>query len=142
MQTGLLTPQALAVLEKRYLLRDAQGRVIESPEEMFRRVARNVAEAERLYANRSSIEELSESFFRMMASLDFLPNSPCPSGPVWVFLRILVPPGDEPLRSGGRSTFLGGMESAGSDGDGGGCREMPDKMDSVFSTTSSVPLVP
>jgi ribonucleoside-diphosphate reductase alpha chain len=77
MQTGLLTPQALAILEKRYLLRDAQGRVIESPEEMFRRVARNVAEAERLYANRSSTEELSESFFRMMASLDFLPNSPC-----------------------------------------------------------------
>jgi len=77
MQTGLLTPQALAVLEKRYLLRDAQGKVIESPEEMFRRVARNVAEADRLYANRSSTEELSESFFRMMASLDFLPNSPC-----------------------------------------------------------------
>ena len=77
MQTGLLTPQALAVLEKRYLLRDAQGKVIESPEEMFRRVARNVAEADRLYANRSSTEELSESFFGMMASLDFLPNSPC-----------------------------------------------------------------
>jgi ribonucleoside-diphosphate reductase alpha chain len=77
MQTGLLTPQALAVLEKRYLLRDAQGKVIESPEEMFRRVARNVAEADRPYANRSSTEELSESFFRMMASLDFLPNSPC-----------------------------------------------------------------
>jgi len=77
MQTGLLTPQALAVLEKRYILRDAQGKVIESPGEMFRRVARNVAEADRLYANRSSTEELSESFFGMMASLDFLPNSPC-----------------------------------------------------------------
>src|SRR5512136_1845496 len=77
MQMGLLTPQALAILEKRYLLRDAQGKVIESPEEMFGRVARNVAEADRLYANRSSIEELSESFFRMMSSLDFLPNSPC-----------------------------------------------------------------
>jgi ribonucleoside-diphosphate reductase alpha chain len=77
MQTGLLTPQALAVLEKRYLLRNAQGNVIESPEEMFGRVARNVAEADRLYANRSSVEEVSESFFRMMASLDFLPNSPC-----------------------------------------------------------------
>jgi ribonucleoside-diphosphate reductase alpha chain len=44
---------------------------------MFRRVARNVAEADRPYANRSSTEELSESFFGMMASLDFLPNSPC-----------------------------------------------------------------
>ena len=77
MQMGLLTPQALAVLEKRYLLRDAQGKVIESPEEMFRRVARNVAEADRPYVNRSLTEEVSESFFGMMASLDFLPNSPC-----------------------------------------------------------------
>jgi ribonucleoside-diphosphate reductase alpha chain len=77
MQRGLITPQALAVLEKRYLLRNAEGKVIESPEEMFGRVARNVAEADRLYANRSSIGEVSESFFKMMASLDFLPNSPC-----------------------------------------------------------------
>jgi ribonucleoside-diphosphate reductase alpha chain len=72
-----LTPQAMTVLEKRYLRRDVQGRVVESPEEMFRRVARNVAEAERLYSNRNSPEELTEAFFEMMASLDFLPNSPC-----------------------------------------------------------------
>ncbi len=51
--------------------------MIESPEEMFWRVAQNVAEAERLYGSRTSPEELSEVFFRMMASLDFLPNSPC-----------------------------------------------------------------
>ena len=72
-----LTPQAITILEKRYLKKDAQGKVIESPEEMFWRVARNVAEAERFYGNRISPEELSEIFFRMMASLDFLPNSPC-----------------------------------------------------------------
>jgi ribonucleoside-diphosphate reductase alpha chain len=72
-----LTPQAITILEKRYLKKDSQGKVIESPEEMFWRVARNVAEAESFYGNRISPEELSEIFFRMMASLDFLPNSPC-----------------------------------------------------------------
>ena len=77
MERTQLTPQALAILEKRYLMKDAQGHVIESPEEMFWRVARNVAEAERLYPKHASTEELSESFLRMMANLDFLPNSPC-----------------------------------------------------------------
>lgn len=72
-----LTPEALKILEKRYLKRDAQGKVIESPEEMFWRVARNVAEADRLYISPSSLEEVSEAFFKLMASLDFLPNSPC-----------------------------------------------------------------
>jgi ribonucleoside-diphosphate reductase alpha chain len=72
-----LTPEALKILEKRYLKRDAQGKVIESPEEMFWRVARNVAEADRLYSSSSSVEETSEAFFKLMAALDFLPNSPC-----------------------------------------------------------------
>ncbi|MGB9629737.1 MAG: adenosylcobalamin-dependent ribonucleoside-diphosphate reductase, partial [Thermodesulfobacteriota bacterium] len=71
------TPHAIKILEKRYLRKDAQGRVIESPEEMFWRVARNIAEAEHLYKNHLSPEALSEVFFRMMASFDFLPNSPC-----------------------------------------------------------------
>ncbi len=72
-----LSSPAIAVLEKRYLRKDATGQVIESPDEMFRRVAVNIAEAERFYNHRTSTEELSEIFFRMMASLDFLPNSPC-----------------------------------------------------------------
>lgn len=72
-----LTTQAIEILKKRYLKKDAQGRVTESPEEMFWRVAQNIAEAERFYGNRTSPEEVSENFFRMMASLDFLPNSPC-----------------------------------------------------------------
>ena len=72
-----LSAPAIAVLENRYLKKDAEGRVIESPEEMFQRVARNIAEAEHAYDHRASTGELSETFFRMMASLDFLPNSPC-----------------------------------------------------------------
>ena len=72
-----LTPQAITILEKRYLKRDTGGKIIESPEEMFWRVARNIAEPEHLYGSRTSPEELSEIFFKMMSSLDFLPNSPC-----------------------------------------------------------------
>jgi ribonucleoside-diphosphate reductase alpha chain len=72
-----LSAPAISVLEKRYLRKDVRGQVVESPEEMFRRVSENIAEAERSYDHRTSIEELSEIFFRSMASLDFLPNSPC-----------------------------------------------------------------
>jgi len=77
MDISRLTPQAIKILEKRYLKKDTSGNVIESPVEMFWRVAQNVAEADRLYKSRTSPEELSEVFFGMMASLDFLPNSPC-----------------------------------------------------------------
>jgi ribonucleoside-diphosphate reductase alpha chain len=77
MDVPRLTPLAVTVLEKRYLQRDAEGRVIESPGEMFWRVARNIAEAERLYGARIPSEEVAETFYRLMASLDFLPNSPC-----------------------------------------------------------------
>ena len=72
-----ITSHAMTILEKRYLKKDDTGRVIESPAEMFRRVARNVAEADLQYSRSASIEETSDVFFRMMASLDFLPNSPC-----------------------------------------------------------------
>jgi ribonucleoside-diphosphate reductase alpha chain len=72
-----ITPDAMTILEKRYLKKDGTGRVIESPTEMFWRVARNVAEADLQYGKNVSLDEVSETFFRMMASLDFLPNSPC-----------------------------------------------------------------
>ena len=72
-----LSAAAISVLEKRYLRKDAGGQVVESPEEMFWRVARNIAEAGRLYRPHAPIEELSEIFFQIMSSLDFLPNSPC-----------------------------------------------------------------
>ena len=77
MDSPRLTPLAMTVLEKRYLRKNAQGAVVETPDEMFWRVARDIAEPERLYRNPSSIDELSETFHGLMASLDFLPNSPC-----------------------------------------------------------------
>jgi ribonucleoside-diphosphate reductase alpha chain len=72
-----IPPHAMTILKKRYLKKDDKGRVIESPADMFWRVARNVADADRLYNQNPSLDKLSEAFFQMMASLDFLPNSPC-----------------------------------------------------------------
>ena len=66
---------ALTVLKARYLRKDKKGEVIESPEEMFRRVARHVARAERAFSSGKE-EEMAEAFYEMMVSLDFLPNSP------------------------------------------------------------------
>lgn len=72
-----LTPNAMAVLAKRYLLRNAEGQPIETPRELFRRVARSVAQATSNYPNRTLTEETAaENYYRLMASGDFLPNSP------------------------------------------------------------------
>lgn len=74
-----LTPNALHVLGSRYLRKDENGKLIETPQQLFQRVARNVAAAEKMYNQNISDDELfriEEKFFRMMASLSFLPNSP------------------------------------------------------------------
>ena len=75
--TGLkLTENALHVLQKRYLKKDKQGNVIETPEEMFHRVARAIAEAELLYKPSANVKEIENEFYRIMTSHEFLPNSP------------------------------------------------------------------
>ncbi len=71
-----LSENALRVLEKRYLRKDVDGNVTETGEELFRRVANNVATAERLYGKAERCRQWEEEYYRMMASLDFLPNSP------------------------------------------------------------------
>jgi ribonucleoside-diphosphate reductase alpha chain len=76
MSVAPLTSNALAVLEKRYLKKDLQGNIIETPEELFRRVARNIASADQLYNPKADLPCLEEEFYQLMASLDFLPNSP------------------------------------------------------------------
>lgn len=70
-----LTPVARRVLESRYLLRDSNGIVIETPALMFARVAASIAVVERKWGKRDPRDVASE-FFRLMASLRFLPNSP------------------------------------------------------------------
>lgn len=72
-----LSPNAKKVLEKRYLKKDEEGRVVETPEEMFRRVAKAVASADANYGkSEAEVERVEEEFYQMMTSLDFLPNSP------------------------------------------------------------------
>ncbi len=71
----MLDPNALYVLQRRYLIKDAQGNVVETPEEMFSRVAQAIAKAERNYAD-SRDGAMAERFFGIMSNLDFLPNSP------------------------------------------------------------------
>lgn len=71
-----LSPNALLVLEKRYLKKDASGRPVESPEDMFRRIAKNIASADLLYNKRADIVSQEEQFYDLLTSLQFLPNSP------------------------------------------------------------------
>jgi ribonucleoside-diphosphate reductase alpha chain len=71
-----LSENAMVVLERRYLLRDATGRPIERPDELFRRVARCVAAANSLYDDDRNVEQEEEEFFLAMGRLEFLPNSP------------------------------------------------------------------
>lgn len=71
-----LTDSALQVLRKRILRRDDSGNPIETPDEMFLRVASAVAEAENKYHGEKEVKEVTESFRIVMKALEFLPNSP------------------------------------------------------------------
>ena len=67
----------MTVLRSRYLARNAEGKVMETPEQMFRRVAENVAQAERLYADDPlAWRRAARRFYALMTRGDFLPNSP------------------------------------------------------------------
>ncbi|MCX7918312.1 MAG: vitamin B12-dependent ribonucleotide reductase [bacterium] len=72
-----LSKNAQIVLEKRYLQKNDQGVPIETPEEMFQRVAKTIASAEKNYKKSArEIKQLEKEFYRIMTALEFLPNSP------------------------------------------------------------------
>jgi len=71
-----LTPNASLVLEKRYLKKDASGHPVESPGDMFWRIAKNIASADLLYNKKADILLLEEQFYDLLTTLQFLPNSP------------------------------------------------------------------
>lgn len=74
-----LSDNAVTVLERRYLKRDQEGRPLETPEEMFRRVARAIAEAESNYADLTrtvDVDATAARFYELLTSLEFMPNSP------------------------------------------------------------------
>lgn len=66
-----LTENAIKVLEKRYLIRDEEGKVVETPDELFRRVAKAISCADK------KDDKLEEMFYEAMSSCTFMPNTPC-----------------------------------------------------------------
>jgi ribonucleoside-diphosphate reductase alpha chain len=71
-----LSNNALTVLKKRYLKKNDKGNPIEKPENMFKRVAKNIAEADKLYDKNAPLEQVEQKFYNLMTSLRFMPNSP------------------------------------------------------------------
>lgn len=72
-----LTPIAREILKRRYLIKDENGEPVETPKDMFLRVAKTIAEVERDYgADDDTINDLTAKFYEMMASGKWLPNSP------------------------------------------------------------------
>ncbi|MDA8104156.1 MAG: ribonucleoside-diphosphate reductase, adenosylcobalamin-dependent, partial [Nitrospiraceae bacterium] len=72
-----LTPNSLKVLEKRYLKKNEEGKVVETPGDLFIRVARTVASADLKYGrSEADVALVEKEFFSLISSLDFLPNSP------------------------------------------------------------------
>ena len=71
-----LSENAKNVLKRRYLKKDNKGRVTETSERMFKRVARHIAKAERKYSSDADVKKMENIFYNMMTELKFLPNSP------------------------------------------------------------------
>ena len=72
-----LSTNALTVLERRYLVKDDHGKPVERPEDLFWRVARTIAAPDRTYgASDRAVESLAETFFELMATRVWMPNSP------------------------------------------------------------------
>jgi ribonucleoside-diphosphate reductase alpha chain len=72
-----LSANAITVLERRYLVKDDQGAPVEQPEDLFWRVARTVAAPDLAYgASERAVEGLAETFFELMATRAWMPNSP------------------------------------------------------------------
>ena len=66
---------AITVLRKRYLLKNEEGQVIETPRGMLERVARFIAKGDVNYPD-NNCASTEKTFYEMMARLEFLPNSP------------------------------------------------------------------
>lgn len=76
-----LSDNALKVIQKRYLIKDRNRKPIETPEDMFHRVAHHIAQGDAIYkVEKSEIEKSENQFYEIMAKLEFLPNSPTFTG--------------------------------------------------------------
>ena len=71
-----LSENANLVLKARYLRKNIEGRVNETPDELFNKVATSVAEAESFFSSKEKEEYWEEKFYKGLTSFEFLPNSP------------------------------------------------------------------
>jgi ribonucleoside-diphosphate reductase alpha chain len=71
-----LSAHAKIVLRGRYLAKNSAGTIVETPAQLFWRVATDIAKAERLYPTASQLPHAAQRWYECMARLDFLPNSP------------------------------------------------------------------
>lgn len=76
MKEPYLTENSRVVLERRYLKKDKNGKVIETAKDLFLRVAETIAKADIKYNKNADIESLTKEFYQMMANFEFMPNSP------------------------------------------------------------------
>jgi ribonucleoside-diphosphate reductase alpha chain len=108
-----LSSNAMTVLERRYLKRDETGKVTETSDELFWRVAKHVAQVDAVYDPSVQVSAVAERFYEAMANLEFLPNSPT-------------------LMNAGRS--LGQLSA---------CFVLPveDSMESIFETVKNAALI-
>ncbi len=71
-----LSSNARTVLERRYLKKDTDGRIQETPAQMFHRVSRHIAQAEKKYDKNADVQKITEQIYTLMTDFKFLPNSP------------------------------------------------------------------
>lgn len=71
-----ISPNAITVLERRYLIKDDNGKIIEKVEDLFQRVASTIAASDKLHDANTDIKKITKTFYDMMVNLEFLPNSP------------------------------------------------------------------
>ncbi len=71
-----ISPNAQVVLERRYLKKDRRGKPAETPQDLFRRVARTVAAADARFDPKADVGKTAQEFYKLIAGLVFLPNSP------------------------------------------------------------------
>jgi ribonucleoside-diphosphate reductase alpha chain len=71
-----ITENALTVLQSRYLLRDNHGMLAETVEQLFHRVAKHIAGAEKIFGSPANVHKYEQQFFKLLNGLLFIPNSP------------------------------------------------------------------
>src|SRR5574338_1028578 len=71
-----LDTNAIKILQRRYLLQNKKGETVETPSQLFKRVAKAIASVETQYNHTASAENIELQFYQMMSKLEFLPNTP------------------------------------------------------------------